>query len=172
MLARVNVRLCAALAALLVVAGCATIRRPVEERTTQGPTAEDFWLASMATETGREPTFEERRHWEDDLEARIDAYLREHPEAANSLNVSGFRFLRQVSVGMEQEQVRILLGPPTQRLTQPTEIEVAARRFWPLIQNVATEAWAYPYGWTLFFAGQRLADIVRYQAPSTQRAGG
>jgi len=166
MLARVNVGRCAALAALLVVAGCAPLREslrgPVEERTTLGPTAEEFWLASL----GREPRFDERRQWEDDLGARIDAYLRAHPEAANSLNVSGFRYLKQVSVGMEQEQVRILLGPPAQRLTQPKEMEVAARRFWPTIQPVATEAWDYPYGWTMFFAEQRLTDIVHYQGTS------
>lgn len=167
MLARVNApRLVALVVVVLVVAGCASIRRPVEERTTQGPTAEEFWIAAIATQNRREPTFEERRHWEDDLDARIDAYLHQHPEAANSLNVSGFRFLKQVSVGMDQEQVSILLGPPTQTLRQPQEMELAAHRFWPLIQPVATEAWVYPYGWTLFFAGQRLADIVRYPAPS------
>lgn len=167
MLARVSARRLAALVVVLLLAGCATLRPPIEERTTQGPTAEEFWLTSMALQTRREPTFEERRHWQDDIDARIDTYLRQHPEAANSLNVSGFRFLKQVSVGMDQEQVRILLGPPAQTLTQAKEMEVVARRFWPSIQNVATEAWVYPHGWTLFFAGQRLADIVRYQARST-----
>jgi hypothetical protein len=154
---------------LIVVAVLATAcltggeKRPtIEQRTTQGPTAEDFWKATIAAQNRREPNFEERRHWDADIEERISRYLREHPQAASDLNVSSFRYWRQVAVGMDKEQVQILLGPPTVASTKPDEMERAARRYWPLIKDRATEAWAYPFGWVLFFSGSKVVDIVQY----------
>ena len=107
---------CAARGILVVVAvalivGCA-MRKPIEQRTTQGPTAQQLWAWRMTSQLGREPNFDERRYFDDELELRIARYLSEHPEDANALGVSAFRFDRQVSVGMSREQVAILLGPP------------------------------------------------------------
>ena len=153
---------------VLVVAlggGCAA-HQPLEQRTTQGPTAEQLWVLRVTADTGRSPTFEERRHWEDSLEARIGEYLRRNPDRANALDVSTFRFLKQVAVGLDREQVLILLGPPTTATTDPGAVEQLARRYWSQMRDSATEAWEYPLGWRLFFGGARLVDIVQYQPPS------
>jgi hypothetical protein len=153
------------LVVLVLVAGCAG-RRVVDERTTQGPTAESFWIYRVARDTGRTPNFEERRHWEDSMDARIGEYLRANPERASALDVTTFRFLKQVSVGMDREQVRILLGPPLTTTTDRAAIQQLARRHWSGMQESVTEAWEYPLGWRMFFSGSRLIDITRYQPPS------
>lgn len=148
------------LVSAVLVSACAT--QSVEQRSTQGPTAEQLFVFRVAVLNGREPTFDERRHWDNDIDVRISQYLAAHPEVANSLDVSTFRFFRQVTVGMSKEQVLILLGPPATTTSDAGEIEKLARRFWPAIQGSATEAWVYPGGWRLYFAGPRLADITQY----------
>jgi hypothetical protein len=150
--------------AALLLAACAMLRPPVEQRVTQGPTAEQFWMLRVLTQNGQEPSFEERRYWNDQMELRIDQYLRAHPETANTFEVSTFRFFRQVAVGQTKEQVLILLGPPEATTTDAAELEKLARRYWPNIKGNATEAWVYPLGWNLYFAGQRLVDITQYLA--------
>ena len=81
---------------------------------------------------------------------------------ANAIEVPSFRFLKQVVVGQDKEQVVILIGPPTSATTDPAEIEKMARRFWPSIRGQATEAWVYPLGWYLYFSGDRLVDMTQY----------
>jgi hypothetical protein len=76
--------------------------------------------------------------------------------------VSTFRFYRRVAVGQTKEQVLILLGPPSAVTTDQAEIEKLARKYAPAIKGNATEAWVYPLGWSLFFAGPRLVDITQY----------
>lgn len=148
--------------AVVALSGCAALGPLVDQRTTQGPAAEDMWAYHVALRDGRTPTFDEKRHWGNTIDERISQYLREHPEAANSLDVSTFRFLRQVTVGMSKEQVLILIGAPLALTTDAGEMEKVARHFWPEIKGNATEAWAYPLGWRLYFAGQKLIDITRY----------
>ncbi|HEU4370536.1 MAG TPA: hypothetical protein VFV05_20135 [Methylomirabilota bacterium] len=152
-------------AATIVAAGCAT-RAEVEQRTTQGPTALQMFNLRVLGESGREPTFEEKRVWDQQVEDLIGAYLRKHPEKASALDVSTFRFLRQVAVGMDKEQVLILLGAPALVSGDQAQMEKIARRYWPQIQGNATEVWVYPLGWNMFFAGQRLIDITQYVPPS------
>lgn len=135
--------------------------RVLEDRTTQGPTAEELWLYQMLTVNGREPTFEERQHWRDHVDDRIARFLREHPEAANSLDIAAFRFERRVVVGMSKEQVLLLLGRPLATSRDPRELEARAGRHWPQVREQAVEAWAYPLGWTFYFADDRVVDITR-----------
>jgi len=151
---------------VLLLAGCAFLakQREIEQRTTQGPTALQMFNLRVLNENGREPTFEERRRWDEDIEQRISAYLREHPEKANALDLSTFRFLRQSAVGQDKDQILILLGPPLAVSGDQAHMEQLARRYWPLIQGNATEVWIYPLGWSLFFAGQRLVDITQFVA--------
>ena len=153
---------------VLLLGGCAFLAKQseVEQRTTQGPTAKQMFNLRVLNENGREPTFEERRRWDEDIEQRISAYLREHPEKANALDLSTFRFYRQSAVGQDKEQVLILLGPPLAVSTDQNHMQQLARRYWPLIQGNATEVWVYPVGWNLFFAGQRLVDITQFVANS------
>lgn len=151
-------------AAALIV-GCA-MRKPIEQRTTQGPTAQQLWMWRMKTQLGRAPSFDERRHFDDELELRISRYLTEHPEDANAFGVSTFRFDRQAAVGMSLEQVTILLGPPTAQTTDAAEMEKRARKFWPDIKSRARMAWSYPLGWTVYFGDQeRVVDITQFYRP-------
>lgn len=144
----------------ILLAGCVTL--PVEQRTTQGPTAEDMWLSRVTMQNGRAPTFEERGYWQEQIDRRITRYLNDHPEVANSYDVTVFRYEKQVTVGMTKEQVMILLGAPQSTVTDAAEMEKLARRYWPDIKDKAKEVWVYFGGWRFFFAGDRLIDITQY----------
>lgn len=136
----------------------------VEQRTTVGPVADDIWAYRMLTNTGREPTFDERRLWESELDRAAGNYLVEHPEADSSPQRSSFRFLRQPAVGMSKEQVLILLGPPDATTTEEAQMEKLARQYWSGIKvSKPTELWSYPMGWFFYFADTRLIDITQYQ---------
>jgi hypothetical protein len=152
------------LAVVLTAAACASGSLPaLEQRTTQGPLAEELWVQRVAQANGREPTFEERTHWERELDLAISRYLAKDQEYANSVGVLTFRSLRQAAVGMSKEQVVILLGTPQRTTTDAGEIEKLAGKYWPDVQPHATEAWVYPMGWRLYFDGTRLVDITQYQ---------
>jgi hypothetical protein len=151
-----------ALAAVLLLAGCAKWGPPLEQRTTHGPTARQFWTLRMMLANDREPTLDERRHWEDQVEIQIQQYLNAHPEQANALHVAAFRFTKQVVTGMAKEQVLILLGPPEGVTADQAEMEKLARRYWKQMQGNVTEAWVYPLGWRFYFAGPRLVEITQY----------
>jgi hypothetical protein len=150
----------------LVVAGCAAIKPPIDQRSTQGPTAQEMLEERVLMQAGRDPTFEEKRQWDVEMEEKIGAYLREHPDRASALDVSTFRFTRQVTVGMDKEQVLILLGAPVLVSGDQAQMEKIARGYWSSIKGNATEVWVYPLGWNMFFAGQRLVDITQYVPPS------
>ena len=155
------------LACTLLLGGCGLLAKAqtIEQRTAQGPTALQMFNLRVLNENGREPTFEEKRRWDEDVENRIAAYLREHPEKANALDVSTFKFVRQAAVGQDKEQVLILLGPPLAVSYDQGHMQQLARVYWPVIEGNATEVWVYPVGWSLFFSGQRLVDITQYVAP-------
>jgi len=151
-----------ALALVLVLTGCASLRTQ-EQRTTEGPMAEDIWTMKVLLANGREPNFDERRRWDNAMEQRIGKYLRDNPQAANSVDVSTFRFIRQVSIGQTDEQVLILLGPPLARVTDTAEIEKLARQYWPVVkENEPTEAWTYPSGWRIYLKEKTVVDITQY----------
>jgi hypothetical protein len=158
---------CAALVVGFLLTGGCMMRKPaVEQRSTQGPTSTQMLNLRVLTESGREPTFEERRQWDTQVEDKIGTYLRANPEKANALDVSTFRYLRQVTVGMDKEQVLILLGAPAIVSGDQGNMEKIARGYWPAIKGNATEVWVYPLGWNMFFAGPRLIDITQYLPPS------
>ena len=140
-------------------------RPPLEQRTVQGPTAREMFNFRVMFENGREPTFEEKRLWDSQIEEQISAYLRTHQDKANALDVSQFRFYRQATVGMDKDQIMILLGPPVSVSGDQAEIAKIARRYWSQIEGNATEVWVYPNGWNLFFAGPKLVDITQYLPP-------
>ena len=161
MMLGVRARITLALALVLALSACAALA--TDQRSTQGPTAEEVWTASVVLSSGRTPTFDEKRHWDLALDQKISDYLRRHPETANALDVSTFRFLRQVTVGMTKEQVLILLGSPAATTTDGAEIAKLARGHWLAVNaSGAREAWVYPQGWRLYFADTRLVDITQY----------
>jgi hypothetical protein len=150
------------LAAAVLLAACATLNPPLEQRTSQGPTARQLWTLRSVMANGRQPSLDERRHFEDQLEIRINQYLAQHPEDANSLQVSSFRFDKRAVVGMSKEQILILLGAPDATTADQMAMEKLARRFWPQLKGNVTEAWVYPLGWNIFYAGPRVVDITQY----------
>jgi hypothetical protein len=152
----------------VVLTGCGMLGKlkpPVDQRTSHGPTAKTMWTYRMLLQNGREPNFEEQISWSDQLDRSISRYLAEHPESANSLDVMTFRSEKQVAVGMAKEQVMLLLGPPEGTTSDQAELQKLARKYWPMIQGNATEAWLYPLGWRFFFAGMKLIDITQYLSP-------
>jgi hypothetical protein len=149
---------------VLAATACASSSRPLlEQRTTQGPGAEVLWTYRVAAANGRAPTFEERLHWERQIDQAISRYLTEDQEFANSPQLSTFRFSRQAAVGMSKEQVTILLGAPERTTTDADEIEKLAGKYAADVRPHATEAWVYPIGWRLYFSGSRLVDITQHQ---------
>ena len=149
---------------LLVLAGCASMGA-VEERTTHGPKAEQIWMAQVMERTGRTPSFEESNAWRDQSDQRISRFLVQHPEVANSFEVQGFRFDKQVSVGMTKEQVTVLLGPPEATVTDVKELEKLARKYWPSMKDKVSEAWLYTLGWRVFMHEDKVVDLVQYLSP-------
>jgi hypothetical protein len=147
---------------LLMGAGCFGMRKK-EQRTTEGPLAEDIWTMKVLIANGREPNFDERRRWDNAMEQKIGQYLRQHPEAASSVDVSTFRFIKQVTLGQTDEQVVILLGPPLARITDVAEMEKLAKQFWPAVkENEPTEAWTYPSGWSIYLKDKVVVDITQH----------
>src|SRR5262245_31619903 len=147
------------------VGGCIAVQPGVEQRTPQGPTAENMFKYRSVGMNGREPNFDERQQWDWAIEQKISEYLRKHPDKANALNVSTFRFLRQVTRGMDRERVLLLRGPQLGLRGTPVRMEPIAPRYGPAIQGNATTVWVYFQGWAIYFAGQNVVDITQYLPP-------
>jgi hypothetical protein len=144
----------------VAVAGCALGRGPEVQRATQGPTADEVHAARFLGDYGRLPTFDESLAFRSDLEDRVLAYLARHPELSTSPGASQLTFHRRVAVGMDREQVVLLVGSPASVAQDRLAMEAGARQFWPAVQRRATEMWAYPGGWFLYFEGPTLVDIT------------
>ena len=157
-----GVKRVAILAVVLALAGCVSMRTK-EQRTTEGPMAEDIWTMKVIMSNGREPNFDERRRWDNAMEQKIGQYLRQNPDAASSVDVSTFRFIRQVTIGQTDEQVVILLGPPLARISDAAEMEKLARQYWPAVkENEPSEVWTYPSGWRIYMKDRTVVDITQY----------
>ena len=149
--------------AVVLAAGCAAPTQTIDQRTSQGPSADEVWTAKILTANGRFPTFEEKRYFQDELDARISQYLREHEDAASDpLTVPAFRNLHQVTAGMQKGQVEVLLGPPFTTSTDAQQMANWARRHWSEIRGRADEAWGYPHGWIFYFKKDKVVDITQY----------
>jgi hypothetical protein len=157
-------RIALLLVSVMLLAGCGGIAtRTIDQRTTQGPTADEFWMTAMLTANGRYPSFEEKRHFMDELDGRISKYLREHEEAASDpVTAPAFTNLHQVTAGMDKGQVEVLLGPPFTTSDDAQQMANWARRHWPQIRGRADEAWGYPYGWIVYFKKGKVIDITQY----------
>lgn len=153
--------------ALLLLTGCGLLagnyRETIDQRSTQGPVAEELWTAAVVLSNGREPTFEERRHFYDELDLRIAKYLRENEGPASDVQtMQAFRFLKQVTVGMDKTQVEVLLGKPYSTTEDAQQMANWARRHWPAIRGRADSAWTYPSGWVLYFDKEKLVEVTQY----------
>jgi len=130
------------------------------QRATQGPAADDVWVARFVQGYGRLPTFDEEMAWKEGLESRVLAYLSQRPEVATSPRASRLRFQRSVVVGMQKDEVMLLLEQPDTMTSDEAKMQAAAGRFWEPIGRHAKEMWTYPSGWRLYFDGDRLVDVI------------
>jgi len=144
-----------------LLAGACAAGQPVVENTTRGPMAAEMHIARSFAANGREPGWDEKRQFEDQLEEKVFKYLREHPEIENDARYSNFRFWRQVSVGSTKEEVRILLDEPDQRTIDPALMASLSRRHWSQVQTKAKEAWLYPLGWVLYMDDTAVVSMIR-----------
>jgi len=143
-----------------VIAGCTTLGTPGVQRTMQGPTADDVWMARFVHGYGRLPTYDEQIAWKEGFETRILAFLSRRPEIATSPRASQLRFQRSVVVGMQKDEVTALLEHPDAMTSEVAAMRTAAGPFWEPIGARAKEMWTYPPGWRLYFEGDRLVDVV------------
>ena len=134
----------------------------MEQRTTEGPLAEDFFMLRSVARTGRSPSFDERRRWDETMHQLIEDYLRRHPEVASQAELLTFRFERQATVGMDKEQIVILLGRPLRTSKDAAAMEKEAHRFWDELKDDVSEVWTYPMGWSLFFKEDKVSEIIQY----------
>ena len=140
------------------LSGCASVGEV--QRATQGPTADGVWVARFVQGYGRLPTFDEEIAWKEGLESRVLAYLSRRPEVATSPRASRLRFQRSVVVGMQKDEVVLLLEQPDTMTSDEAAMRNAAGRFWEPIGKHAKEMWTYPSGWRLYFDGDRLVDVI------------
>jgi hypothetical protein len=150
----------AVLGAALALAACVTGKNPEVQRATEGPTSEEVYMARFVGDYGRLPTFDETMAFRSAQDNRVSAYLSRHPDLTTSTRASQFTFHRRAAVGMTGDEVTLLLGTPSARTDDVASMATAARQFWPAVSQGATEMWAYPGGWSLYFDGDRLVDIT------------
>jgi hypothetical protein len=130
------------------------------EQTSQGPTALDVLTARSQALNGRDPSFDEKRVWENQLDLRVAKYLREHPELEQSPRYMEIRFWRQVAPGASRGEVETLLDSPPERTIDPAFMAVLAERHWDDLGRRAREAWVY-YGWVIYFDDDAVVGTVR-----------
>jgi hypothetical protein len=154
------------LSLLLATAGCASaLKDDAVTRTRTGPTAKQMFYVRTGMAYGRAPSFDEARRWQDQMDDRVFAYLRQHPDIEQSERYSDFRFYRQVTPGNTRGEVRVLLDDPDERTIDPALMAVLAAGNWASIQPRAKEAWVYPGGWVLYFDDDAVVEITRRGQP-------
>lgn len=151
-------------AALAAGCGLLTQPRPIFEASDRGPSADEVFVMRSYLRLGREPSFDERRRFQDRLEDRVRRYLIDHPQLEQSVRYTEIRFHRQVGEGSPREEVLVLLDQPDETTHDPARMAQLGERFWPPISNSAREAWLYP-GWVLFFDDRALMATIKVLNP-------
>jgi hypothetical protein len=141
-------------------AGCLTPRLDTVELTPRGPTAEELLNGRSLVVNGRLPSFDEKRHWEGEMEERVFRYLREHPELEQTTRYTDFRFWWRVTAGSAPEEVRVLLEEPQERTIDPARMAALAERHWAELEGKAKEAWVYDPAWIIYFGDRGVLVMV------------
>lgn len=152
-------------AALFTTSCMLWAREPMLERTTRGPSAEEFFVQQSQAVNGRPPNFEEKRVWQDQMDDKVFKYLRDHPELERTPRYSEFRFWRRVAPGSTPGEVKVLLGEPRERTIDPALMSVLGEEQWTAIRATAKEAWVYPLGWVVFFDDTAVVEMLRKVTP-------
>jgi hypothetical protein len=157
-------------AAMALLGSCTSMTEPVLERTTRGPSAEEFFIQQSYATNGRPPNFDEKRVWQDQMDEKVFKYLREHPELEATSRYTEFRFWRQVTNGSTPGEVKVLLGEPRERTIDPALMASLGEQHWPAVRTTAKEAWVYPLGWVVFFDDKgAVVDLLRRVSPMDTR---
>jgi len=147
---------------LLTASGCLSqITKETAERMGRGPRATEVYFARAVSASGRRPSFDEKRMWEDRLDDRLTRYRREHPELEQTPRYSDVRFWKQVSEGATRDEVKALLEDPDEQTIDPAMMGALAEAHWSSIGAKAREAWVYPLGWVIFFDDTGAVDFIR-----------
>ncbi len=148
---------------LLSATGCLSMPASDQpERMGRGPRAEELFYARVSQRSDREPNFDERRQFKDQMDERVFKYLRENPAIEQKAYYSEFRFWRQVSEGTAPEEVRVLLYDPLEQTIDPARMGALAKGQWTGdVRDKAKEAWVYPLGWILYFDDKGVVTILR-----------
>lgn len=117
-------------------------------------------MSRFVASYARIPTYSESAAWKEAFDQKVADYLGKHPELLTSPRASQFRFERRVFVGMSKEEILLLVDAPQATTGDEAVMRVAAKKFWPEIQQRAKEMWLYPSGWQFYFAGDRLVDLT------------
>ena len=157
----------AVLSVTLGVGGCGfwIPKTDIPERMGRGPRAEEMFYAKVSAASNREPNFDEKRQFKDQMDEKVFKYLRDHPEIEQTTRYSEFRFWRQVSEGSTPGEVRALLDEPLEQTTDPALMKMKAKVHWAQISTKAKEAWTYPLGWVLYFDDKGVTDMIRRVDP-------
>ena len=113
---------------------------------------------------GREPNFDERRHWDNQIEHAHRAV----PARASRGRQLAWTSRRSASSarsrsGRPWSRSLILLGPPLSRTDRRGgDGEARAADSGPTVKGNATEAWMYPFGWSIYFKDETVVDITQY----------
>jgi hypothetical protein len=156
--------------AALVAGACAAVGRLDKvELTTQGPSAEEFFVARSYALNGRAPNFDEKRRWESEMEDRVFAYLRDHPELEQTSRYSDFRFWWQVATGSTPAEVSVLLPEPQEKTIDVPRMAALAERQWAEIESKAKEAWVYTPAWVIYFDDTSVVAMVHRVSSAAAR---
>jgi hypothetical protein len=159
----------ACLALVVLLSAACGVTTPVLERTSRGPNAEEFFIQQSFAANGRAPSFDEKRVWQDQMDEKVFAYLREHPELEATSRYSEFRFWRQVAPGSTPGEVKVLLGEPREQTLDPALMAALGEQHWTAVRTTAKEAWVYPLGWVVFFDDKGVVDMLRRVSPLDTR---
>jgi hypothetical protein len=152
-------------AAVILAAGCAATA-PTLERTSRGPSAEEFFVQQSVATNGRQPSFDEKRVWMNQMDDKVFKYVRDHPELEQTSRYTEFRFWRQVSPGSTPDEVKILLGEPREQTVDPALMSSLGEQHWVSLRTTAKEAWVYPLGWVVYFDDKKeVVDMLRKVSP-------
>lgn len=155
--------------AALAAGACAVGRLDKVELTTQGPSAEEFFVTRSYALNGRAPNFGEKQRWEGEMEERVYAYLRDHPELERTSRYSDFRFWWQVTTGSTPAEVSVLLSEPQEKTIDAPRMAALAERQWTEIQSKAKEAWFYAPAWVIYFDDTSVVAMVHRVSSAASR---
>ena len=121
-----------------------------------------MFYARIAQRSDREPNFDERRQFKDQMDERVFKYLREHPEIEQKVALQRVPLLAPGERGQPRGEVRVLLDEPVEQTIDPALMGALAKAAVAGdVRDKAKEAWVYPLGWVLYFDDKGVVSMLR-----------